>query len=92
MKTFCKIVLPMLKNSLSVSFVYAFMRSMNTLSTVIFLVSPEWNLASINIMSLANQGFLPTASATAVGIMLVIYLTFGIVKLILRDKINIFDL
>lgn len=90
--TFRKIVLPMLKNSLSVSFVYAFMRSMNTLSTVIFLVSPEWNLASINIMSLANQGFLPTASATAVGIMLVIYVTFGVVKLILRDKINIFDL
>lgn len=87
--TFRKIVLPMLKNSLSVSFVYAFMRSMNTLSTVIFLVSPEWNLASINIMSLANQGFLPTASATAVGIMLVIYVTFGVVKLILRDKINI---
>lgn len=90
--TFRKIVLPMLKNSLSVSFVYAFMRSMNTLSTVIFLVSPGWNLASINIMSLANQGFLPTASATAVGIMLVIYVTFGVVKLILRDKINIFDL
>lgn len=90
--TFRRIVLPMLKNSLSVSFVYAFMRSMNTLSTVIFLVSPEWNLASINIMSLANQGFLPTASATAVGIMLVIYITFGIVKLIFRDKINIFDL
>ena len=44
--TFRKIVLPMLKNSLSVSFVYAFMRSMNTLSTVIFLVSPEWNLES----------------------------------------------
>lgn len=90
--TFRKVVLPMLKNSLSVSFVYAFMRSMNTLSTVIFLVSPEWNLASINIMSLANQGFLPTASATAVGIMLVIYVTFGVVKLIFRDKINIFDL
>lgn len=90
--TFRKIVLPMLKNSLSVSFVYAFMRSMNTLSTVIFLVSPEWNLASINIMSLADQGFLPTASATAVGMMLTIYITFGVVKLILRDKINIFDL
>ncbi len=90
--TFRKIILPILKNSLSVSFVYAFMRCMNTLSTVIFLVSPEWNLASINIMSLANQGFLPTASATAVGIMLTIFVTFGVVKLILRDKINIFDL
>ena len=90
--TFRKIVLPMLKNSLSVSFVYAFMRSMNTLSTVIFLVSPEWNLASINIMSLANQGIPSYGQCNSVGIMLVIYLTFGIVKLILRDKINIFDL
>lgn len=90
--TFRKIILPMLKNSLSVSFVYSFMKSMNTLSTVIFLVSPEWNLASINIMSLANQGFLATASATAVGMMLTIFLTFAVVKLILKDKINIFDL
>ncbi len=90
--TFRRIVLPMLKNSLSVSFVYSFMKSMNTLSTVIFLVSPEWNLASINIMSLSDHGFLATASATAVGMMLTIFITFGIVKLILRDKINIFDL
>lgn len=90
--TFWKIIVPMLKNSLSVSFVYSFMRSMNTLSTVIFLISPEWNLASINIMSLANQGFLTVASATAVGMMLTIFLTFGLAKFILRDQINIFDL
>lgn len=90
--TFKKIVVPMLKNSLSVSFVYSFMKSMNTLSTVIFLVSPEWNLASVNIMSLSDHGFLATASATACGMMLTIFVTFGIVKLVLRDKINIFDL
>ena len=42
--TFWKIIVPMLKNSLSVSFVYSFMRSMNTLSTVIFLISPEGSL------------------------------------------------
>ena len=90
--TFRRVILPMLKNSLSVSFVYSFMKSMNTLSTVIFLISPEWNLASINIMSLSDHGFLATASATAVGMMMVIFITFGIVKLILRDQINIFDL
>ena len=43
-------------------------------------------------MSLANQGFLTVASATAVGMMLTIFLTFGLAKLILRDQINIFDL
>lgn len=90
--TFKRVVLPMLKNSLSVSFVYSFMKSMNTLSTVIFLVSPEWNLASVNIMSLSDHGFLATASATAVGMMLTIFITFGVVKLIFRDQINIFDL
>lgn len=90
--TFYKIVLPMLKNSLSVSFVYSFMKSMNTLSTVIFLISAEWNLASVNILSLSDHGFLAVASATAVGMMLTIFITFGIVKLILGDKINIFDL
>ena len=90
--TFCKVIVPMLKNSLSISLVYSFMKSMNTLSTVIFLISPEWNLASINIMALANQGFLATASATAIGMMLTIMATFGLAKLILRDQINIFDL
>ncbi|WP_462332665.1 ABC transporter permease [Schwartzia sp. (in: firmicutes)] len=91
-KTFFKIVIPMLKNALSISLVYSFMKSMNTLSTVIFLISPEWNLASVNIMSLANQGFLTVASATAVGMMLTIFATFGLAKLLLRDQINIFDL
>lgn len=91
-RTFTGVVLPMLKNSLSVSFVYSFMKSMNTLSTVIFLVSPEWNLASVNIMALSDHGFLATASATAVGMMMTIFITFGAVKLILRDQINIFNL
>lgn len=90
--TFRRVIVPMLKNSLSISFVYSFMRSMNTLSTVIFLISPEWNLASVNIMSLANQGFLTVASATAVGMMLTIFATFGLAKLVLREQINIFDL
>lgn len=90
--TFRRIILPMLKNSLSVSFVYSFMKSMNTLSTVIFLVSPEWNLAAINILSLSDHGFLAVASATAVGMMLTIFVTFGVVKLVLRNQINIFDL
>ena len=90
--TFRRIVLPMLKNALSVSLVYSFMKAMNTLSTVIFLVSPEWNLASVNIMSLSDHGFLATASATAVGMVLTIFITFGVVKLVMRDQINIFDL
>ena len=43
-------------------------------------------------MSLSDHGFLATASATAVGMVLTIFITFGVVKLIMRDQINIFDL
>lgn len=90
--TFRKIVVPMLKNAFSTSLVYSFMKSMNTLSTVIFLVSPRWMLASVSIMNNANRGFYGVASATAIGMMAIIMLTFGIVKLIFGNKINIFDL
>lgn len=90
--TFRRIVLPMLKNAFSTSFVYSFMKSMNTLSTVIFLVSPQWLLASISILSLADHGYYGKASATAIGMVLLIFVTFGAVKLLLRNRINIFDI
>ncbi|MCY6369290.1 ABC transporter permease [Clostridium ganghwense] len=90
--TFRKVVMPMLKNAFSTSFVYSFMKSMNTLSTVIFLVVPQWMLASVKILSLSDHGFYGVASATALGMVLTILITFGIVKLIFRNKINIFEL
>ncbi|MCY6485835.1 iron ABC transporter permease [Clostridium aestuarii] len=90
--TFRRVVIPMLKNAFSTSFVYNFMKSMNTLSTVIFLVSPQWLLASVEILNLSDHGFYGVASATALGMISTILFTFGIVKLILGNKINIFEL
>lgn len=92
MYTFKKIVLPMLKNPFSVSLVYTFLKSMNTLSAVIFLVSPEWMLASVSILSLADHGYYGKASATAIGMIVVIFMTLACVKLVFKNKLNIFDL
>lgn len=89
---FRTIVLPMLKNQISITLVYSFMKCMNTLSTVIFLISPKHNVAAVSILSLADHGFYGVASATAIGMMAIILLTFGVAKLILKDNINIFDL
>lgn len=91
-KVFRTIVMPMLKNQISITFVYSFMKCMNTLSTVIFLISPKTSVASVTILSLADHGFYGVASATALGMMLIILATFGVAKLILKDNINIFDL
>lgn len=43
-------------------------------------------------MNNANRGFYGVASAMSIGMMAVIMLTFGIVKLIFGNKINVFDL
>jgi iron(III) transport system permease protein len=86
------IIFPMLRNAMSTSIVYSFMKSMNTLSAVIFLVSPQWVLGSIAILSFAEHGFIGVASATAVGMIGIIFITFGAAKLLLKDKIHIFDI
>ncbi|MDR1827149.1 MAG: iron ABC transporter permease [Methylobacteriaceae bacterium] len=91
-KTFRLVVLPMLKNAVSTSLVYSFLKNINTLSTVIFLFSPQWLLASYAILSLADHGYYGKASATALGMMLSIIVTFGVAKFFLRDRIRIFDL
>ncbi|MDF2633503.1 MAG: iron(III) dicitrate transport ATP-binding protein FecE [Pelosinus sp.] len=90
--TFRRIVIPMLKNACSTCFVYSFMKSMNTLSTVIFLVSPQWMLASVSILNLADHGYYGKASATGIGMMVSILITFAIVRLIFKKKINLFEL
>lgn len=90
--TFRKIVIPMLRNAVSTSLIYSFLKNMNTLSTVIFLTSPQWMLASISILALADHGYYGKASATALGMMLTIIVTFAIAKAFLRDRIRIFDL
>lgn len=91
-RTFSSIVMPMMKSPLSICLIYSFMKCMNTVSTVIFLITPKWNLASNTILSLGDYGNYGAAAATALGMMLIVLITFGIFKLILRDKINIFDL
>ena len=90
--TFRRVIMPMLKHAVSVSFVYSFMKCMNTLSTVIFLASPRWNLAALQILNLADNGYYGRASATAMGMMLCIAITFGVMKLLFKGRIQIFDI
>ncbi len=91
-RTFTGVIMPLLKHAVSVSFVYSFMKCMNTLSTVIFLVSPRWNLAALQILNLADHGYYGKASATAMGMMLCIAITFGVMKLLFKGRIQIFDI
>ncbi len=47
--TFRRITLPLLKQPFFSSLVYSFVRGMTAVSTVIFIISPKWSLATTKI-------------------------------------------
>ncbi|MNJ75628.1 hypothetical protein D3C77_727510 [compost metagenome] len=81
----------MLQKTVVANFVYAFMKNMNTLSTIIFLITPKWVVAAVSIFNYAETGTYYWAAAVAVGLMGATLGTLGIIKLIFRDKVKIFD-
>lgn len=76
-------VLPfMLPTAISVFF-YLFMRSMVTLSAVIFLVTASLNVAAVTVMKLEHAGFVTQAAAFSTWIMIVVAAAMLIMKLAL---------
>ncbi|MFX3633913.1 MAG: ABC transporter permease [Candidatus Pristimantibacillus sp.] len=90
-KTLTTIVFPMLQKTVVANFVYAFMKNMNTLSTIIFLITPKWVVAAVSIFNYAETGTYYWAAAVSVGLMGATLGTLGIIKLIFRSKVKIFD-
>lgn len=90
-KALTTIVFPMLQKTVVASFVYAFMKNMNTLSTIIFLITPKWVVASVSIFNYAETGTYYWAAAVAVGLMGATLLTLGVIKAIFRSNVKIFD-
>ncbi len=59
------ITLPLLKTAFTVTLVYTFVRSMNTVSAVVFLVSARTNVATTSILGLSEHGYWGEAAAMA---------------------------
>lgn len=51
-----RVILPILRPAIAVSMVYAFVRAITSVSAVIFLVSGEYNLATVYIVGRAEYG------------------------------------
>jgi iron(III) transport system permease protein len=66
------VIVPIMGPTLLSVFFFLFMRSMVTLSAVIFLVSPSLSLASVSVMRLDEAGFVSQAAAFSTCIMLVV--------------------
>jgi iron(III) transport system permease protein len=70
--TFCKIVLPIMFPAFVAGFIYTFMTAIVSLSAVVFLVSPGFDLAAVKIFDAAIYGEIGIASATTMKLVLIV--------------------
>ena len=82
--TFSRIVLPILFPAFIAGFLYTFMTTMVSLSAVVFLVSPGYELAAVTIFDAAVYGKLGLASATTVKMVGVVIICMIIFNLLIK--------
>jgi iron(III) transport system permease protein len=81
-QTFKKITLPLIKQAFFSGLVFAFVRAMTAVSSIIFLISARWNLATAKIFSLFEVSKFSDAAAYIVIMITVIMLAIGILNLL----------
>lgn len=81
---FFKVVLPIMFSAFVAGFVYTFMTTMMSLSSVIFLVTPGFDLASVYIYLTAQLGELGLASATTMKVIAIVAISLGILNFIAK--------
>jgi len=82
LRTFFKIIFPLSRVAFFQNFVYFFMRSMTTISAVIFLVSATVHLAAIEIIMLDNDGWTASANAMCTCIIVIVLIMLGILHIV----------
>jgi len=80
--TFFKVVLPLMFSAFVAGFIYTFMTTMMSLSSLIFLVTPGFDLASVYIYLTAQMGAVGLASATTMKVIAIVAISLGILKII----------
>lgn len=81
-----KVILPLLKPAILASLVYAFVRAMTAVSAVIFLVSAEYNLATIYIVGRVEAGEHGLAIAYSSALIVVMALAIFLINLIIGER------
>lgn len=84
--TFVRLVFPLSRVAFFQNFVYFFMRSMTTISAVIFLVSATIHLAAIEIIWLDNDGWTASADAMATCVIAIVLLMLGLLRLVMGKR------
>lgn len=76
---FVRVVLPMMRHAVLLGTLYVFVHGMTTLSSVIFLVSPNNYLASAAIFESAERSYYGPACAMSVTILAIVFVVMGLI-------------
>lgn len=82
--TFRRITLPLLKQAFFSGMVYSFVKAMTAVSTVIFLVSPKWMLATTKVFSLFEASKYSDAAAYVMLMIVIIFAAIIVINLIIQ--------
>lgn len=83
-KVFTSITLPLIKPAFFSGLVYSFVRSMTAVSAVIFLVSANVKLLTVQILGQVDCGRFGVASAFSTILILIVYIAISIMYFLLR--------
>ena len=78
---FFLVTVPMIRHVLVLATLYIFVHGLVTLSAVIFLVSPDHNLASVGIFLNADTGRYGLAASMSVAILVIVTALMGLIWL-----------
>lgn len=81
--TFRRITLPLIRPALLTGLCYSFARCMTSVSTVIFLVTPETKIITSQILDASNNGRYGVAFAYCTVLTVLVLIAFGLIRLIL---------
>ncbi|WP_431282861.1 ABC transporter permease [Humitalea sp. 24SJ18S-53] len=83
---FRRIILPLLRPAIIAGLIYAFVRAMTTISAVIFLVTAEYELATVFIVNRVINGDYGLAIATAVVLIGLMLTALGLITLLVGQR------
>lgn len=85
--TFRRITLPLVAPAFFSALVYAFVRAMTAISAAIFLVSANWNLMTVQILSQVGSGRLGVAAAFSVVLIAIVVVAIVAIGALV-DRLN----
>jgi iron(III) transport system permease protein len=85
-RTLTKVVLPLIKPAIVTALVYSFVRAMTTVSAVIFLVSAEYEMATVFIINRSINGDYGLAIAYSTVLIVLMMAVIGLIQLSVGER------